>query len=183
MTEMLRIKIEIIDPILGYLLVAASRQGLRYIALGDDAALLEHEMLRRLPQAEFSDQAVETTAMTEWFAALVELCHGRVAAKMPPLDIHGTDFQKTVWAALFNIPRGETRTYQDIAQKIGNPKASRAVGAMAVARNPLGIIIPCHRVVNKDQNAPEKYGFGPTRKRELLRREGVKRYLAEFKDG
>jgi methylated-DNA-[protein]-cysteine S-methyltransferase len=63
-----------------------------------------------------------------------------------PLDFRGTDFQKSVWAALLTIPFGETRTYAEIARQIGRPSASRAVGA-ANGRNPISIIAPCHRVV------------------------------------
>lgn len=63
-----------------------------------------------------------------------------------PLDFHGTIFQKSVWAALLRIPYGETRTYAQIAIEIGNPNAKRAVGA-ANGKNPLSIIVPCHRVI------------------------------------
>jgi O-6-methylguanine DNA methyltransferase len=66
-----------------------------------------------------------------------------------PLHLIGTDFQKKVWNALLEIPYGETRSYQDIAIRIGNPKAVRAVGG-ACNRNPIGIIVPCHRVIGKD---------------------------------
>ncbi|MBB4838249.1 methylated-DNA-[protein]-cysteine S-methyltransferase [Sphingomonas kyeonggiensis] len=63
-----------------------------------------------------------------------------------PLDFHGTDFQKSVWAELLAIPFGETRSYGEIAMKLGRPKASRAVGA-ANGRNPISIVAPCHRVI------------------------------------
>ena len=66
-----------------------------------------------------------------------------------PLAPKGTDFQKKVWNALQEIPYGETRTYGEIAAAVGNPKAARAVG-MANNKNPIGIIIPCHRVVGAD---------------------------------
>jgi len=66
-----------------------------------------------------------------------------------PLHIKGTEFQKKVWNALLEIPYGETRSYQEIAVQIGNPKAVRAVGG-ACNRNPIGIIVPCHRVVGKN---------------------------------
>jgi len=66
-----------------------------------------------------------------------------------PLDMIGTDFQKSVWAALLTIPHGETRSYADIARQIGRPTATRAVGA-ANGRNPLSIIAPCHRVIGKN---------------------------------
>lgn len=66
-----------------------------------------------------------------------------------PLHLIGTDFQKKVWNALLEIPYGETRSYQEIAIRIGNPKAVRAVGG-ACNRNPIGIIVPCHRVIGKN---------------------------------
>ncbi len=66
-----------------------------------------------------------------------------------PLDFRGTDFQKSVWAALLTIPFGETRSYSQIACAIGRPRAVRAVGA-ANGRNPISIIAPCHRVVGAD---------------------------------
>ena len=65
------------------------------------------------------------------------------------LEITGTDFQKSIWQDLINIPYGETRTYKDIAQKINNPKALRAVGT-AIGKNPFFIIIPCHRVIRSN---------------------------------
>jgi len=66
-----------------------------------------------------------------------------------PLHLIGTSFQKQVWNALLEIPYGETRSYQEIAMQIGNPKALRAVGG-ACNRNPIGIIVPCHRVIGKN---------------------------------
>ncbi|MDF7773714.1 methylated-DNA--[protein]-cysteine S-methyltransferase [Sphingomonas sp. AOB5] len=66
-----------------------------------------------------------------------------------PLDFNGTDFQKSVWAALLTIPFGETRSYAEIAHQIGRPKAVRAVGA-ANGRNPISIIAPCHRVIGSN---------------------------------
>lgn len=83
-----------------------------------------------------------------------------------PLSIHGTPFQEKVWAALRDIPYGETRSYQQVAELIGNPKAVRAVG-MANNRNPLPILIPCHRVVGKDGKLVG-YAGGIARKRALL---------------
>lgn len=66
-----------------------------------------------------------------------------------PLDFRGTDFQKQVWGALLTIPFGETRSYREIAEQLGNPKAVRAVGA-ANGKNPVSILAPCHRVVGAD---------------------------------
>lgn len=83
-----------------------------------------------------------------------------------PLSIDGTKFQESVWRALQTIPYGETKSYKDIAIQIGNPKASRAVG-MANNRNPISIIIPCHRVVGHDGKLVG-YGGGIDIKQYLL---------------
>jgi len=86
-----------------------------------------------------------------------------------PLEFKGTVFQKKVWAALMNIPYGETRSYSGIARECGNPKATRAVG-MANNRNPIVIICPCHRVVGKDGSLTG-YGGGLDNKEYLLKLE------------
>lgn len=86
-----------------------------------------------------------------------------------PLSPKGTDFQKAVWKALLTIPYGETRSYGQIAAMVGNPKASRAVG-MANNRNPISIIVPCHRVVGADGGLVG-YGGGLDKKEFLLKLE------------
>ncbi|HTO58394.1 MAG TPA: methylated-DNA--[protein]-cysteine S-methyltransferase, partial [Pseudomonadales bacterium] len=86
-----------------------------------------------------------------------------------PLDVRGTAFQQRVWRALTEIPLGSTQSYADIARKLGEPHATRAV-AQACAANPLAIAIPCHRVVRKD-GALSGYRWGVERKRALLERE------------
>ncbi|MDR2571192.1 MAG: methylated-DNA--[protein]-cysteine S-methyltransferase [Oscillospiraceae bacterium] len=83
-----------------------------------------------------------------------------------PLKPHGTDFQRSVWNVLCDIPYGETRTYKQIAETINNPKACRAVG-MANNKNPIWIIIPCHRVIGAD-GALTGYGGGLEMKQRLL---------------
>lgn len=83
-----------------------------------------------------------------------------------PIKLKGTDFQKKVWNSLLKIPFGETRSYKDIAIDIGNPKASRAVG-MANNRNPLPIIVPCHRVIGSNKKLIG-YGGGLDKKIFLL---------------
>ena len=82
------------------------------------------------------------------------------------LHLHGTPFQRLVWDQLQKIPYGETRTYGELADALGNPKASRAVG-LANGRNPIGIIVPCHRVVGADRGLTG-YGGGLERKQRLL---------------
>lgn len=89
-----------------------------------------------------------------------------------PLDAQGTLFQRQVWQALLTIPFGETRTYQDIAVQIGNPKAVRAVGA-ANARNPISIIAPCHRVIGS-KGGLVGFAGGLENKKILLNLESLK---------
>ena len=88
----------------------------------------------------------ETSITKETAQQLTEYFAGTRKAFDIPLYMEGTPFQKMVWEALCTIPVGETRTYKDIAQQIGNPKGMRAVG-MANNRNPISIIVPCHRVI------------------------------------
>ncbi|MEZ6124458.1 MAG: methylated-DNA--[protein]-cysteine S-methyltransferase [Planctomycetaceae bacterium] len=88
-----------------------------------------------------------------------------------PLAAHGTDFQKSVWNELCKVPYGETASYGDIARAIGRPTASRAVG-MANGRNPIAIIIPCHRIIGAGGNLVG-YGGGLNRKTRLLQLEGA----------
>ncbi len=83
-----------------------------------------------------------------------------------PLHLDGTGFQRTVWAELLKIPYGETRSYGELAEALGNPAASRAVG-LANGKNPIGIIVPCHRVVGANGSLTG-YGGGIDRKRRLL---------------
>jgi methylated-DNA-[protein]-cysteine S-methyltransferase len=84
-----------------------------------------------------------------------------------PLRLHGTQFQQRVWAELRKIPYGETRTYGELAEALGNPAASRAVG-LANGKNPIGIIVPCHRVIGAG-GALTGYGGGLERKQRLLK--------------
>lgn len=91
-----------------------------------------------------------------------------------PLDLHGTPFQRAVWAALRQIPPGRTETYAEVAARIGHPRAARAV-ARACAANPVALLVPCHRVVPKacGGQVPASGGWrwGADRKRALLARE------------
>jgi O-6-methylguanine DNA methyltransferase len=88
-----------------------------------------------------------------------------------PLDLRGTEFQLKCWRALLDIPYGETRTYRDVAQAIGHPRAFRAVG-MSNNRNPVAIVVPCHRVIASDGSLCG-YGGGLDIKRKLLELEGA----------
>lgn len=113
-----------------------------------------------------------TTPLIEKAAAqLREYFEGKRKEFDLPLALAGTEFQRSVWKALQTIPWGETRSYKDIAVQIGNPKATRAVG-MANNRNPIPIIVPCHRVIGSDGSLIG-YGGGLPMKRYLLELEKV----------
>jgi len=113
----------------------------------------------------------ETSLIQEAFRQLTEYLKGKRKAFELPLNPKGTDFQKRVWRALCEIPYGETRSYKQIAEAIGNPKAVRAVG-MANNRNPITIVVPCHRVIGANGKLVG-YGGGLEMKEFLLRLESI----------
>jgi O-6-methylguanine DNA methyltransferase len=92
-------------------------------------------------------------------------------AKLPPLDLEGTEFQKSVWRTLLKISRGSTMSYGEVAEAIGHPRASRAVGS-ACGSNPVPLFIPCHRVLAAN-NKIGGFGSGLDWKRRLLAQEGI----------
>ena len=111
----------------------------------------------------------ETALIKEAYQQLSEYLKGERQMFDLPLNPRGTDFQKRVWQALCDIPYGETRSYKQIAEAIGHPKAVRAVG-MANNRNPITIVVPCHRVIGADGKLVG-YGGGLEMKEFLLRLE------------
>jgi len=115
--------------------------------------------------------------MAECLAQIDEYFRGRRKSFSVKLDLHGTDFQKKVWAKLLAVEFGKTTTYKTLAVAVGNPASARAVGG-ANHRNPVSIIVPCHRVVGSDGRLTG-YGGGLWRKDWLLRREGHDRLLID----
>lgn len=115
---------------------------------------------------ESSHPILQDTAkqLNEYFA-------GERRAFDVPFDLRGTDFQKQVWEALATIPYGETFSYRELAEQVGNPKGSRAVG-LANGKNPISIILPCHRVIGANGKLVG-YGGGLERKQKLLKLEGA----------
>ena len=109
------------------------------------AVLWENENPKRVRLAELIEQ-IDHPILLETQKQLTEYFAGKRQQFDLPLDFAGTEFQHKVWQALLSIPFGETRSYRDIAEQIGNIKAVRAVGA-ANGKNPISIIAPCHRVV------------------------------------
>ncbi len=113
----------------------------------------------------------EDALLAETAAQLAKYFAGRSMGFELPLDLHGSAFQRSVWQALLRIASGQTRSYLDIAQQIGAASAVRAVGA-AIGRNPVSVIVPCHRVIGRG-GALTGYAGGLARKRALLSLEGV----------
>ena len=129
---------KIIQSPVGKLKLVASENGLV-------AVLWEKDSPRRVPLSELvADDRHPVLVATE--RQLGEYFAGKRKAFSVALDLRGTSFQKDVWAALLDIPYGETRSYGQLAKELGNPRATRAVGA-ANGRNPISIIVPCHRVI------------------------------------
>ena len=148
---------------LGLLLVAATDRGVCSVMLGDEAASLE-----KLLRQEFSAAKVVADApgMAEQMAAILSTMTEHSAAVDIPLDVRATAFQARVWQALREIPRGETRSYAEVARAVGQPSAVRAV-ARACATNPVAIAVPCHRVIGSDGSLTG-YRWGTERKKKLL---------------
>jgi methylated-DNA-[protein]-cysteine S-methyltransferase len=147
----------------GALTLVASERGLAAVLWEND----DPARVRLGPRAQASGHPVLDEAarqLNAYFAGV------RQAFDLP-LDVRGTDFQRQVWAALRAIPYGETRSYADLACAIGRPTATRAVGA-AIGRNPLSIIVPCHRVIGSN-GALTGFAGGLAAKRHLLALEGA----------
>jgi len=122
-----------------------------------------------------SIEKAETPLIKKAARQLAEYFDGKRKVFNLPLALHGTNFQNEVWKALQNIPYGETRSYGEVAAIAGNPKASRAVG-MANNRNPIVIIIPCHRVIGHNGSLTG-FGGGLELKRQLLELERNEEFL------
>lgn len=158
---------------LGWVIVAATKVGICWVALGDSHEMLVDGLSHELPAA-----AVEhDPALCAWMDAVIARMRGErddaPASKPPqlPLDLRGTAFQLKVWYALQQIPAGTTCSYSELAAKLGSPAAVRAV-ARACATNRVAVLVPCHRVVGAS-GALTGYRWGMERKRLLLEKEGA----------
>ena len=146
---------------LGTVLIAATDKGLCTVKLGDDPS-----HLRELLGEEFSEAEIAQQDLKDLKAKILAFIEGEGSLARLPLDIRGTVFQRRVWDELRRIPRGETRTYQEIARAIGAPDAVRAVGS-ACGANPVALVVPCHRAVRTDGGLGG-YAWGLARKKKLL---------------
>ncbi len=148
---------------LGRMLVAATGGGLCAVRFGESATELERGLREEFHAAELHR---DDAAMSRYVEPLLASISGENTIIDLPLDVRATAFQKKVWETLQQIPRGETRSYSEVAREIGDPKAVRAV-ARACASNPVALAVPCHRVVRSDGDLAG-YRWGIERKRKLL---------------
>ena len=158
------------DSDYGRVLVAATHKGIAAVFLGESDRTLERDLKRDFPAADITRNDGALGARVKGVLARL---YGRKPSALDapdvPLDIVGTAFQWKVWKALTEIPAGQTRTYGEIAQRIGEPKAARAVGR-ACATNQAAVVIPCHRAVGASGSLTG-YRWGVARKERLLAEE------------
>jgi AraC family transcriptional regulator of adaptative response/methylated-DNA-[protein]-cysteine methyltransferase len=153
---------------LGSVLVAASEKGVCAISLGDDPGALVRDLQDQFPKARLIGGDKKFERMVAQVVGFIEAPKTGLDL---PLDVRGTAFQQKVWRALREIPAGSTVSYTEVAERIGAPKAVRAV-AQACASNHIAVAIPCHRVLRHDGNL-SGYRWGVQRKSALLAREAV----------
>jgi methylated-DNA-[protein]-cysteine S-methyltransferase len=152
------LQVRTVDSPVGQLTLAGTNGRVRHLRMVDQTYEPSHGGWER-DDAAFTDAVAQ---LDGYFA-------GELLEFDLELDLIGTEFQRSVWEALLTIPYGETRSYGQIAQQIGSPSASRAVG-LANGHNPIGIIVPCHRVIGANGSLTG-YGGGLHRKKSLLEME------------
>jgi AraC family transcriptional regulator of adaptative response/methylated-DNA-[protein]-cysteine methyltransferase len=153
----------ILSTRLGSLLVAGTSRGVCQVALGDRRDALVDALRAEYPRAKIIKDSARAK---HWAEAVRQAADGLTGAANVPLDIRATAFQRRVWDFLMTIPRGETRTYSEVAGALGRPTASRAV-ARACATNPVALVVPCHRVIRGDGSLAG-YRWGIDQKKKLL---------------
>ncbi len=158
------IRYVIAESPLGDLLVAATTKGICRLTFDED----ERALKRRFPNATIVPDDGTISAWAE--GALTAIEHPAQTPELP-IDVRGTAFQEAVWKELRKIPLGETRSYADIAAAVGQPQSVRAVGT-ANGKNPVAVLVPCHRVIRSDGSLGG-YAGGLDRKRKLLAAEGA----------
>lgn len=148
----------------GRLLLAGDADKLRFLLFDSEKSRTRHQV----PQPDWEQNA---RPFSEVIRQLKAYFAGQLTEFDVPLEGEGTDFQRDVWSALRDVPYGMTTSYGEIARTIGRPKACRAVG-LANGRNPISIIVPCHRIIGSNGSLVG-YGGGLDRKTRLLQLEGV----------
>ena len=159
----LRIQYGIIDSPLGRLLVAATERGVCSVCIGGSDDFVERSLVEDYPAASLSRN---DNVLRRWTRMFEKYFDGGSHDLNLPVDVKATAFQSRVWKAIQSIPPGKTATYTEIADQLGEPKATRAV-ARACATNPVALVIPCHRVIGKDGEL-HGYRWGLSTKKTLL---------------
>jgi AraC family transcriptional regulator, regulatory protein of adaptative response / methylated-DNA-[protein]-cysteine methyltransferase len=163
-----RMNYTIVESPLGRILIAATSKGIAWLGFGDS----DGEALEEF-RYDFVDAEIirDDAGLARYATPLLKFLQRKAPFPTLPLDVSGTSFQREVWDELCAIATGTTRSYGDIAKRIGRPDAPRATGA-AVGANPVSIIIPCHRALASDGSL-HNYRYGLARKRALLELEGA----------
>ncbi len=164
------IRTTLTDCPFGRLLVGATDKGVCFLGFAEPDEALLGDLRQRFPKANV---VADDAALAATVAAVLAFLHEPKQALDLPLDLRGTAFQQRVWQTLCRIPAGETRTYGQLAEMVGNPRAIRAV-ARGCATNPVSLAVPCHRVVGSDGNLTG-YRWGVPRKEALLAGERAER--------
>lgn len=162
----MKINYTITDCELGKLLVARTEKGVCAVTFGDDENVLKENLLSEYKNAEIVEN---NTNLKEFIEAILANLEGKNKTLDLPLDLQATAFQMRVWEILRKIPYGETVSYSDVAETLGNKNAVRAV-ATACASNRVALVIPCHRVVGKSGDL-SGYRWGVERKKQILENE------------
>lgn len=162
----MKINYAVADCELGKLLVARTKRGVCSVTFGDDVDGLRAGLQKEFPNAEIDEDLKDLKTAVD---AILKYLAGKNRRLVLPLDLQATAFQLQVWDFLRKIPYGETRSYSEVAEAIGDKKKVRAV-AQACAKNRIAVVIPCHRVVASDGKL-SGYRWGVERKKALLERE------------
>lgn len=157
------------DTPLGQIVIAQSSKGLCW--LGFMVKGYKGDGFERMQEFFPNSDLVRDDKSTEQMAERVMQAWDQDTITDIQLDLRGTEFQQDVWKALLHIPKGQVISYGDVANDIGRPKASRAVGS-AVGENPVSLIVPCHRVVQASGGLGN-YGWGVELKKKILQLEGA----------
>lgn len=166
----MKINFTITNCELGKMLVARTGKGVCAVTFGDDEKFLTERLYEEYPEAEITK---DETNLKEYVEAILQNLSGKNKRMILPIDVQATAFQMQVWEALRKIPYGETLSYKQVAESLGNPKAVRAV-ARACATNRVAVVIPCHRVIGSNGSL-SGYRWGIERKKKLLDTEKGKR--------
>ena len=166
----LKINYSFAESKFGKLIVASTSKGVCYMAFEEDEAVAKINLMKRFPNAEFIQQT-DDLQKKAWSIFSQDFKN----LETIKLHLKGTDFQLKVWESLLKIPMGKLSTYGNLAEEIGNSKASRAVGT-AIGSNPVAFLIPCHRVIQSTGKIGG-YMWGRERKQMIIGWESAKIYL------